>query len=251
MSKQSNENKKAWEYRAYEFWCNNKGTPEEFSKKIIANPKARLRYHEKYFENIEDLKIANPLGSNARIAIPLSLLGADVTVFDISQENKKYALELAHASGVNIEYVLGNFCKIDINKYKESFDISYSEGGILHYFEDINLFMSILYSIIKKGGKLILSDFHPIRKIELLNNSKIGTMGDYFDSKLHKGDVAYKSLFPEEEHVEFPDCLLRYYTLSEIINSAINAGFTILEFNEHPNWNDKKMPGEFTLYCVK
>lgn len=45
--------------------------------------------------NFGIMKIANPCGSNGRIAVPLALLGADVTIFDISEENKRYALELA------------------------------------------------------------------------------------------------------------------------------------------------------------
>lgn len=251
MDNQSQINKKAWEYRAYEFWCNYSGNPKDFANKILKDPKARLRYHSKYFTNIDDEKIANPLGSNARIAVPLALLGAEVTVFDISDGNKKYGLELAKHANTEIEYVLGDFYKIDIDKYKEYFDISYSEGGILHYFNDINLFMNILYKILKKNGKLILSDFHPLRKLELPEQTIIGTDGNYFDSNMHLGNVAYKKFFPENEQKGFPDCQLRYYTLSEIINSMINAGFKILEFSEHPNWNNSKLPGEFTLYCEK
>jgi len=40
---------------------------------------------------------------NGRKAVPLALLGADVTVFDISEENKRYALELAEAANTHIE----------------------------------------------------------------------------------------------------------------------------------------------------
>ncbi len=36
------------------------------------------------------------------------MLGADVTVVDFSSENKKYALELAKASEVQIQYVLSD-----------------------------------------------------------------------------------------------------------------------------------------------
>lgn len=253
MDSQTAINKKAWEYRAYEFW-NNQRTPIEKAAYIAKDPKARLRYHQKYFENIEGLKIANPCGSNGRIAVPLALLGADVTVFDISEENKRYALELADCAGVKIHYEVGDFYDLPVDRYANCFDISYSEGGILHYFHDIDRFMKILYTIIKPGGKLILSDFHPFRKIIPIGN--IGknaekTSGDYFDDSIHSGDVAYKSYFPAEEQEDFPDCSLRFYTLSEIINAVIRAGFTIKEFNEHPHWENKKIPGEFTIYAVK
>lgn len=48
-------------------------------------------YH-KYFKHIKDLRIANPCGSNGRKAVPLAILGGQVTIFDISKENKRYAL---------------------------------------------------------------------------------------------------------------------------------------------------------------
>jgi SAM-dependent methyltransferase len=249
MREQAEKNKVAWEYRAYEFW-NNQGSPVEKAKYIKNDPVARLRYHQKYFQNIEGMKIANPCGSNGRIAVPLALLGADVTIFDISEENKRYALELAECAGTDIQYIVCDCCNINLNVYTNYFDIVYSEGGILHYFSDIDIFTSKLYEITKNNGRLILSDFHPFRKINQNSNAS-QTCGDYFDSNMHNGDVAYKSFFPSEEQYSFPDCSLRFYTLSEIINSVIKAGFIIKEFNEHPNWNDKKIPGEFTIIADK
>ncbi len=193
-------------------------------------------------------------GSNGRIAVPLAVLGANVTVFDISEENKRYALELADCADVSINYEIGDFNNVDLNRYGNVFDIAYLEGGILHYFHDLDLFFHSLYSIIKPGGKLILSDFHPFRKIVAIGQSGKNTQiidGDYFDSSIFNGDVAYKSYFPKDEQQLFPDCSLRYYTLSEIINAAINAEFNIREFNEHPNWENKKIPGEFTIIGLK
>ncbi len=254
MDETSLKNKKAWEYRAYEFWKMNYGTPEEKATQIIQNPIARLRYHQKYFEHVEGLQIANPCGSNGRIAVPLAVLGANVTVFDISEENKRYALELANCAGVTINYEVCDFYDVDLNRYGNLFDIAYLEGGILHYFHDINRFSHTLYSIIKPNGKLILSDFHPFRKIIALGqigkNTEV-TEGNYFDSGVYNGDVAYKGYFPQGEQFVFPDCSLRFYTLSEIFNSLVYAGFNIREFNEHPHWDDNKIPGEFTIIAIK
>jgi SAM-dependent methyltransferase len=254
MNEISLQNKQAWEYRAYEFWNISNGTPSEKAAKIIQNPKACLRHHQKYFENIKDLQIANPCGSNGRIAVPLSLLGADVTIFDISEENKRYAIELAQSAGVSIHYEVCDFCDIDLNQYEEFFDIAYLEGGILHYFHDINKFAGVLHHIIKQNGKLILSDFHPFRKIIPVGQtgkSAVSTNGDYFDCEAHNSSVAYQNYFPQEEQTSFPSCTLRFYTISEILNAFINVGFTLKEFNEHPNWDDGKIPGEFTIYAIK
>jgi 2-polyprenyl-3-methyl-5-hydroxy-6-metoxy-1,4-benzoquinol methylase len=249
MREQSEQNKIAWEHRAYEFWEMREGSPEKKALEIKENPLVKLKYHKKYFENVQGLKIANPCGSNGRKAVPLALLGAEVTVFDISEENKRFALELAEHAGVKINYEVIDFLDLDTEKYDSTFDMLYLEGGILHYFSDLNSFIKILYSILKKGGKLVLSDFHPFRKTDLSQLPQ--TVGNYFDNNLHRGNVAYKQFFPKEEQGEFPDCILRYYTLSEIINTVILSGFTIKEFEEHPNWNNENLPGEFTIFAVK
>lgn len=253
MNEQSALNKKAWEYRAYEFW-NMQGSPSNIADFIKNKPIARLRYHQKYFQNVSGLEIANPCGSNGQKAVALALMGANVTVFDVSEENKRYAMELAEKANVNLNYEVGDIYDIDMTKNKSRFDMLYLEGGILHLFGDVNRFIEILYAILKPDGKLILSDFHPFRKVNPVGSLAMSvphTNGDYFDSRFHNAEVAFKSFFPLEEQKSFPDCVYRFYTLSEIINSVINAGFMLKEFLEHPNWEDNKLPGEFTIFAIK
>jgi len=95
----------------------------------------------------------------------LPLLGADVTVFDISEENRKYALELANYANTVIDYIVGDIYDIDMNKYMNSFDVIYLEGGVLHYFSDMDKLMGVLFSILKNGGRMILSDYHPLKDV--------------------------------------------------------------------------------------
>lgn len=250
MNEQSAINKKAWEYRAYEFWLKNEGTPEERARIIMKNPMARLKEHEKYFHNVKGLRIANPCGSNGRRAVALALLGADVTVFDISEENKKYTLELAECAHVKLNYILGDLYDVDMDAYGCYFDMLYLEGGILHYFHDIDKLMKTLSLMLKPNGQIILNDFHPFRKIMPINGLK-SSVEDYFDTTIHNGDVAYKDFLDEAPNEEFPDCSLRFYNISEIINSMIKNGFTIKEFNEEPSWSNEKLPGGFTIYAIK
>lgn len=76
---------------------------------------------------------------------PTSSLGADVTVFDISEENKRYALELAAHAHTSIEYIVTDIYEMDLENYGRQFDMLYLEGGILHYFSDLPTFMAILF----------------------------------------------------------------------------------------------------------
>jgi SAM-dependent methyltransferase len=250
MREQSSTNKKAWEYRAYEYWLKSDGLPEECARIIMKNPMERLKHHGKYFRNVNGLKIANPCGSNGRRAVALALLGADVTVFDISDENKRYALELANCAEVKLDYIVGDLYDVDINEYENFFDMLYLEGGILHYFHDIDKFMERLFLMLKPYGHIVLNDFHPFRKVMPINFFK-SSVEDYFDTSIHKGDVAYKDILNEVGNEEFPSCSLRFYNISEILNSMITSGFTIKEFNEEPSWTNEKLPGEFTVCAIK
>jgi hypothetical protein len=76
------------------------------------------------------------------------------------------------------------------------------------------------------------------------------TLGDYFETELHRDDIAFKKYY-EAEGEAFPDVVLRYYTLSEIFNSILKADFAIHKFNEHPDHNNSKIPGEFTIIAMK
>ena len=49
------------------------------------------------------------------------------------------------------------------------------------------------------------------------------------------------------EQKDFPDTFIRLYTLSEIINSVITAGFQLKKFDEHPSWTNENIRGEFTI----
>ena len=165
MNDAGRQHKRAWEYDAYNFWVEHNGTPEVRAKEDAENPEKMLRKYAAYFDSYEGIKIANICGSCGKKAIPLALLGADVTVFDISEENRRYAMETAQAANVSIHYAVGDVMDIDLGQYGGTFDVVFMEGGILAYFHDINAFMHIMCSLLKPGGKMICSDFHPFIKI--------------------------------------------------------------------------------------
>lgn len=194
MNNQSKTNKKAWSYKAYEFWMNGLGSPSNIAKE----------------------------------------------------------------AGVNLTYIVSDFLELNIDEMCNYFDIVYMEGGILHYFSDINKFSKKIYDLLKIGGKLVLNDFHPIRKIFKVRDifdvrdDALELTGNYFENTLQIGEVAHEKYFPKDEQNEFPKCLLRYWTLGEIISSFASAGFIIDKLVEGPRFDShKNIPGEFTLVASK
>lgn len=258
MNEQSEINKKAWSYKAYEFWRNNIGLPTDIAADMKNQPEKYLRRHIKYLGDVKGKRIANLLGSCGKKAIPLAILGADVTIVDISEQNKNYAMEVAKEAGVDITYILSDFLDLDMEKMCNSFDIAYLEGGILHYFANLNEFSKKIYSLLKVGGKLVLNDFHPIRKILKVRDifdtcdDALELIGDYFEDTLQIAEVAHERFFTENERNMFPKCLLRYWTMGEIITSFASAGFIIDKLVEGPRFDShKNIPGDFTLVAYK
>jgi len=244
------QNKAAWEYNAYDFWVSNSGQPSDRAKLDLENPLKMLKKYSQYFDSYEGVKVANICGSCGKKAIPLALLGSSVTIFDISEDNKRYAIEVADAANVKIDFVVGDVLEIDMNKYREYFDVVFMEGGILHYFHDIEQFMKVIFQLLKVGGKLICSDFHPFKKVEYMLGQRQQSPS-YFATNVFDGEMAHASSFPDEIRKQMPLCSYRRYTISEIINSAISSGFVLKRFDEHPSWNDESVPGEFTIIAIK
>lgn len=244
------QNKKAWEYNAYEFWVKHSGAPADRAKKDVEKPIEMLKRYSDYFDTYNGIKIANICGSCGKKAVPLAVLGAEVTVFDISEDNKRYALEVAAAAKVELNFEVCDILEINTEKYGNYFDTVFMEGGVLHYFHDIDEFMRMMYALLKGGGKMICSDFHPLTKIVDILNLEQPAMS-YFSTEILEGEMAHARFFEKSIREKMPRCSYRKYTISEIVNSVINSGFTLERFDEHPAWTNEKIPGEFTIVASK
>lgn len=244
------QNKKAWEYNAYEFWVKHSGTPSERAKEDVKDPIGMLKRYADYFDKYKGVKVANICGSCGKKAVSLAVLGAEVTVFDISEDNKRYALETAEAANVNINFEVCDVLEIDTEKYGAFFDVVFMEGGVLHYFHDIDKFMNIMYLLLKSGGKMICSDFHPFTKIKDILELEQPSIS-YFSTEIFEGEMAHARFFEKDIREQMPKCSYRKYTISEIINSVIKNGFVLRKFDEHPAWTNDSIPGEFTITASK
>ena len=244
------QHRRAWEFDAYNFWVEHSGAPEERARRDVANPRGMLKRYADYFDRFKGVRVANICGSCGKKAVPLALLGAEVTVFDISEDNRRYATEVARAANVHIGYEVCDILKLDLSKYGGCFDVVFMEGGVLHYFHDLGEFMGIMNALLKPGGRMICSDFHPFTKI--MDALKLETPAmSYFSTEIFEGEMAHARFYPPEIRSRIPKCLYRKYTISEIINSILDSGFILDRFDEHPSWENDRLPGEFTAVATK
>lgn len=63
--------------------------------------------------------------------------------------------------------------------------------------------------------------------------------------------MTHARFYPEDIRRQMPKCIIRKYTLSEIINGVLDSQFVLQRFDESPSWENESLPGEFTLVALK
>jgi len=241
------QNRLAWESESYQAWVAAYGTPDQAAEKLVNDPSAKLKKILSHLGKINGQKIVNPLGSHGRVAVALALFGAYVTVYDLSATNQQYAKELAASAEVNIEYIVGDFLK-NAGPQDEKFDSAVMELGVLHYFSDLDRFVSTLLTMLKPQATLVLNEFHPLLKKAIdFNNDGIELSGDYFSTEVEYANTPY-DIFLGDSHV--PQCLLRRWNLGEIVSAFVQNGFQLNRLIEEPAGMVAQLPGTFTLVAT-
>lgn len=248
------QNEEAWNEDPYDAWIKRFGEPKEAAKKILLNPKNNLSAIYDYFGSIKGKKIMNLMGSNGNKAVALALLGAEVTVADFSEGNRRYALELAKEAGVSINYILGDVLELADKIPLEMYDVVFAEMGILHYFTDLKPFMSVVNKLLKKGGTFIIRDFHPVSTKLITSRGttakvrKHKVTGDYFDTSIEEKNISYSKYLEGNKSFKV---YLRRWNLGEIVTAIADEGLFIKSLREEPNMSsevfDKGIPKTFTI----
>lgn len=252
-------NEEAWNKDNYNAWVTRFGEPNEAIKKIAKDPIKTISHLHSSFGEVKGKKIMNLMGSNGTKAVALALLGAEVTVVDFSEENKRYAIDLARAGSVDIRYIVSDVLKLPKDEVKEQYDIVFAEMGILHYFSNLAPFMDMIYGLLKKEGIFVIRDFHPVSTKLISSRGSTAKIrkhkitGDYFDESLEEKKVSYSKYSDGSEHGE--TVLLRKWNLGEIVTSVAQSGLIIKSLTEEPNRSsdtfDKGIPKTFILVGKK
>ncbi|GMA62580.1 hypothetical protein [Alicyclobacillus fastidiosus] len=79
----------------------------------------------------------------------------------------------------------------------DKFDFVLMEGGILHYFVDLNALFTVVSKLLVNGGRFILRDYHPTRKLLSCHDGQMIANGNYFKDTISDGIVPYIHLLSE------------------------------------------------------
>lgn len=177
------------------------------------------------FKNKKILEVGSGAGQNS---IFLAKKGARVTALDFSQEQIKHGKHLAEIEKIKIEYIQGDFEKLN-NYFKiNSFDIVVSAFALQYCqtIKSLNSVMKQIFDISKPGGLLVFSVDHPVRDHGYWNKKDQFILDNYFD----RNRKTWSYDFPEDEISATMSGSFK--TISDYLMAVIKAGFILNNFIE-------------------
>jgi 2-polyprenyl-3-methyl-5-hydroxy-6-metoxy-1,4-benzoquinol methylase len=170
--------------------------------------------------------------------------GAIVTGIDISSEGIRLAKLLAKDAKIEANFIETNLYNLP-NVLSEKFDIVYTSIGVLCWLNDLKEWGKIIESYIKPGGFFYIAEIHPFSYV--FDNDSDGlkdlqVMYNYFHNPIpfeFEADGSYAenaTKFETKKEYEWA------HSLSDVVNSLINAGLKIEFLNEYPFTVWKQFP---------
>lgn len=200
----------------------------------------------------------------------LSLLkqgAAEVVGMDISKRMIACARRKSAALSARASWYCCDILAAPQGELSGSADLIHTGRGALCWMMDLDAWARVVNRLLKPGGRLHIFEGHPLDRVW---DIRAGTYhldperGDYFAQAPGGGEIWPKPFIDRQEEVSPASIRLhdRQWTLGQIINTVIRAGFKIEYFNEYPQpfWNQfpeipeetlNKLPHTFTLLAQK
>jgi SAM-dependent methyltransferase len=247
-------NKGAWNQEQYDALVTRYGNQQDVARKIKENPEWRLHPFYHHMGTVEGKRVVHLLGSNGIKGVALALLGANVSIVDFSKENETYARELAREAGVSMQYIQSDALSIHQKIDLAEADIVLMELGVLHYFVDLKPLVQVIKSLLKRGGRFLLHEFHPIStKLITSTGKKHKVTGNYFTPIIEEQRVAFSKHITETDGGQLGKVLQRKWTLGEVVTAVAEEGLFVKVLEEEPNhkMHDIGLPKTYTLVAEK
>lgn len=93
--------------------------------------------------------------------ISLARIGAKVTGVDLSDKSIEKAKYLADATNCEADFICCNIFDLP-NHLNDVFDIVFTSYGVINWYPDLNKWGKIVNQYLKKDGKFVMVEFHPV-----------------------------------------------------------------------------------------
>jgi len=205
-------------------------------KKCHLNPALALHSAElKWLGDIADKRVAVLGSGDNQVVFALSGLGAKVTSVDISERQIEIARGRAEALGLKVEFVQADVADLS-SLGGATFDVVYTGGHVAVWVSDLRRYYEEAARILKPDGLLIVSEYHPFRRVWKHSAGSLELGFNYFDRGPHRFEVAPDVLCAapgELEQFEF------HWTVADYISAILSSGCRLIhaeEFGDTGEW---------------
>jgi SAM-dependent methyltransferase len=197
----------------------------------------------KWLRNVSGKHIAVLGSGDNQVVFALAGLGADVTSVDISEQQIEVARRRAEILGLPVTFVRTDV--VDLSGLEDAaFDIVYTGGHVAVWVSDLKRYYGEAARILKPGGLLIISEYHPFRRVWRRSAASLEIAFNYFDRGPHRFETSADVLYPatgELEQFEF------YWTVADYISALLTAGCSLIHVEEFgdacEDWEGAPMAG--------
>ena len=158
-------------------------------------------------------------------------LGATVTGLDFSSEAITAASALAADIGVDADFVAADVYDAVEALGNRQFDIVYTGLGALIWLPDIDRWAAVVAALLRPGGFLYLSEFHPI--VETMADDSLTVLYDYFTrpagTRYEEGGTYTDGDVETVHNVSYEWT----HPISSVISALLAQGLQLELFREH------------------
>ena len=160
-------------------------------------------------------------------------LGAVVTGIDFSPKSVAAATELAARASIPARFVESSIDDVT-DVITEKFDVVYTSIGVLTWLPRLDTWARAIFTLLEPGGVFFVRDAHPmVYAVDFDRTDELVITQPYFESgqaiRYNEGTTYADDSVRLENSItyEWP------HSLSEIIQSLLDAGLQITSFAEH------------------
>ena len=208
------------EFYSVKAFLEGKTSLRQFELKEVGNVKGKTLLHLQCHFGLDTLSWARE--------------GAIVTGIDFSGEAIRLAKILADKADLSGNFIQTNL--YDLPKVlSEKFDIVYTSIGVLCWLNDLKKWAEIIAYFLNSGGFFYIADGHPVKNMfDHENQKELQLKFDYFHKSEPMEFTAEGSYASSDSHMKPHKEYEWKHSISDILNSLIQAGLKIEFFNEYP-----------------
>lgn len=184
------------------------------------------------------------LGSGDNLAVfALAGMGARLTSVDISQAQLDVAASRAGETGLDIAFLRAD--AVDLPALgDESFDLVYTGGHVAVWISDLERYYAEACRILRRGGMLMVNEYHPFRRIWRASPDRLELACGYFERGPHRHDRS--DAIPGASPGSLPSYEFNW-TVADYVTALMHGGCELAAIREigegRARWESAPMSG--------